>query len=248
MSTRAQAKAPPRRTKEDPQGELKAVLTWIQKSADPKVRAGMARYAIPADNAVGISVGTLKAYAKKLGRNHELALALWASGGYEARMLATFVGEPARCTSQQMDRWRRDFDSWALCDTACFALFDRSPLAVQKVRAWTQLRDEWGKRAGFALLASLSVHDKKATDSVFEEGLQLIEAAASDERNFVKKAVNWALRSIGKRNLALHARALQLAERLALSDNAAERWVGKDAVRDLVKAGARLKARKQPAP
>jgi 3-methyladenine DNA glycosylase AlkD len=233
----------PKDSLSDSKSDLAAALAWIEKSADPKVRESMKRYAIPAENAVGIPVGTLKAYAKKVGRSHELAEALWKSGGYEARMLATFVGDPARCTPEQMDRWRKDFDSWAICDTACFALFDRSPHAFSKVRAWSKLKDEWGKRAAFALLASLSVHDKKAPDSLFEEGLTLVEAAASDERNFVKKAVNWALRSVGKRNAKLHSRAMALSERLSTSSNSAERWIGKDAVRDLVKAGERMKAK-----
>jgi 3-methyladenine DNA glycosylase AlkD len=193
----------------------------------------MARFAIPSEKAFGIPVGTVRALAKRMGRNHELALALWATDWYEARMLAAFIDEPDRVTPAQMDRWRRDFDSWAICDTVCFHLFDRTPHAYKKVRQWTRGRPEFEKRAAFALLWSLAAHDKQAGDEPFVQGLSLIEEAAQDERNFVKKAVNMALRAIGKRNLALHAAALATAERLANSTDAAARWVGKDAMREL---------------
>jgi len=201
--------------------------------ASRATRDGMARYGIPADKACGVSVGALKQYAKRLGRDHALALALWESDLYEARMLATFVGDPALVTPALMERWAKDFDSWALCDTACFALFDRSPHAWSKVSAWARRREEFVKRAAFALLASLSVHDKQAADAPFLRGLQLVERAATDERHFVQKGVNWALRSVGKRNAALHAAALEVAQRLAASADAAPRWVGKDALREL---------------
>jgi 3-methyladenine DNA glycosylase AlkD len=148
-------------------------------------------------------------------------------------MLATFVDEPARVTPAQMERWCRVFDSWAICDTACFALFDRTPHAWRKVEQWSRRKGEFVKRAAFALLASLSVHDKGANDEWFVEGLSLIEDAAGDERNFVKKAVNWALRSIGKRNPELNAAAVSVARRLSGSEEAAARWVGKDALREL---------------
>ena len=153
--------------------------------------------------------------AKRLGRNHELAAALWDTGWYEARMLTSFVDEPARVTPAQMDRWCRDFDNWAICDTVCFHLFDRTPHAWAKVAQWRDRRDEFVKRAAFALLWSLTVHDKRADDEPFAEGLPLIERAATDERNFVKKAVNMALRAIGKRNPALNAAAVTVARRLA---------------------------------
>ncbi|QDU30612.1 DNA alkylation repair enzyme [Anatilimnocola aggregata] len=209
------------------------VIAKLKKMASAKVRDGMARYAIPADNAFGVSVGAMRSLAKKLGRNHDLAADLWKSGWYEARMLATFVDEPERVTSQQMDRWAKDFDSWAICDTACFALFDRSPFAWKKVDQWAPKREEFVKRSAFALLASLTVHDKLAEDDKFAHGLELIEQAACDERNFVKKAVNWALRSIGKRSLLLHSLAIASAQKLAASTDPTERWVGKDALREL---------------
>jgi 3-methyladenine DNA glycosylase AlkD len=193
----------------------------------------MARFAIPATNAVGIPVGALRAYAKKLGRDHALALALWKDGLYEARMLATFVDDPEQVTPAQMDAWCRDFDNWAICDTACFALFDRTPHAWAKVKAWAGRRDEFVRRAAFALLASLASHDAESGDAPFAQGLALIERASDDERNFVMKAVNWALRAIGERNAALNAAALKTAERLAASPDKAPRWIGKDALRQL---------------
>ncbi len=181
-----------------------------------------------------MSVADIRLLAKRLGKNHELAAALWKTGVYEARMLTSFVDEPSRVTSAQMDRWCRDFDSWGICDTLCFHLFDRTPFAWKKAHQWSVSPREFVKRAGFALMASLVVHDKAAPGPRFLAFLPLIEEGAHDERNFVKKAVNWALRCIGKRDLALNAAAVGLSKRLAQSDKASCRWVGKDALRELV--------------
>lgn len=227
-----------------PPNDVRAVVAHLRGLSSKATRDGMARYAIPATNALGIPVGKLRAYAKQLGRDHALALALWKTEIYEARMLATFVADPALVTAAQMESWCRDFDSWAICDTACFALFDRTPHAWSKVTAWARRRDELVRRAAFALLASLALHDKKAEDAPFVAGLRLVEGAADDERNFVMKGVSWALRTIGKRNAALHAAAVETARRLAASDDAAPRWIGKDALRDLASpASARRLAR-----
>jgi 3-methyladenine DNA glycosylase AlkD len=193
----------------------------------------MARYGLPSDHALGVSVADIRALAKQIGRRHELAVELWKTGVYEARMLTAFVDEPARVTPAQMDRWCRDFDNWGICDTLCFHLFDRTQHAWEKIEKWAGRREEFVKRAAFALLASVALHDKKAADAPFIRSLPLIEQAAADERNFVKKGVSWALRGIGKRNAALNAAANKLAKRLAGSPNAAARWVGKDALRDL---------------
>jgi 3-methyladenine DNA glycosylase AlkD len=211
----------------------KQVLAWLKARGSKRSRDGMARYGIVAPKVFGVSVGTLRALGKKLGRDHALAEDLWKTGWYEARMLASFVDDPAAVTPAQMDRWCRDFDNWAICDTICFHLFDKTPHAWTKLKLWAGRRDEFGKRAAFALLASLSVHDKKAPDAPFTAGLHLIERAAPDDRNFVKKAVNWALRSIGKRNRALNAAAVALSQKLAASSLAAARWIGKDALREL---------------
>jgi 3-methyladenine DNA glycosylase AlkD len=213
--------------------EVASAITWLKRHSTKHSLDGMARYAIPSDNALGVSVSDIRVLAKRLGRNHELAAALWDTGVYEARMLTAFVDEPARVTPAQMDRWCRDFDNWAICDTLCFHLFDRTPHAWDKVSKWSGRRDEFGKRAAFALLWALTVHDKHAGDEAFVQGLFLVERAASDDRNFVKKAVNMALRAIGKRNPALNAAAVTVARRLADSPQAAARWVGKDALREL---------------
>ena len=229
--------------------EVASAITWLRRHSTKHTLDGMARYAIPSDNALGVSVADIRVLAKRLGRNHELADALWDTGVYEARMLTSFVAEPERVTPAQMDRWCRDFDNWGICDTLCFHLFDRTPHAWGKVSKWSTLRDEFGKRAAFALLWGLTVHDKQAGDERFIQGLRLIERAASDDRNFVKKAVNMALRAIGKRNPALNAAAVAVARRLADSPAAAARWVGKDALRELTSPGVirRLATRRRAA-
>lgn len=208
-------------------------IQWLRDHSSKAKRDGMARFAIPSENALGVSMGDIQALARKLGRDHELAAELWKSGCYEARMLTSYVGEPDKVTAAQMDRWSRDFDNWAICDTVCFALFDRTPHAWSKVEQWSDRTAEFVKRAAFALLWGLTVHDKKAGDDRYLRALPLIERAAIDERNFVKKAVNMALRAIGKRNAALHAAALKVAECLGSSTDPTARWIGKDALREL---------------
>ena len=184
-----------------------------------------------------LHIKDMKALGKRLGRNHELAAALWSTGVYEARMVASMVDDPAQVTPAQMDRWGKDFDNWGICDTMCYNLFYRTPHAWAKVTQWSRSKHEFVKRTAFALLWSLSVHDKRAGNELFVEGLVLIERAADDERNFVKKAVNMALRAIGKRNRTLNAAAVVLARRLAGSPNATARWVGKDALKELRSPG-----------
>jgi 3-methyladenine DNA glycosylase AlkD len=219
--------------------DVDSVVALLKRSGTKAVRDGMARYGIPSDKAFGVSVGDLQKIAKRLGKNHALAGALWETGWYEARMLAAFVDEPTCVTPAQMDRWCGDFDNWAVCDTACFHLFDRTPHAWGKVAQWSDRPEEFVKRAAFALLWGLTVHDKSAGDELFAGALLLVERAATDERHFVKKAVNMALRATGKRNAALNAAALATATRLADSENAAARWVGKDAMRELTRVAAK---------
>ena len=210
-------------------------MAAFERRGSQRIRDGMARYGIVAPKAFGVSVATIKQLAKPLGRDQELADALWDTGWYEARMMVAFVADPARLSAAQMDRWTRDFDNWAICDHLCFHLFDRTPHAWTKIRQWSGRRDEFVKRAAFALLASVALHDKKAPDEPFLESLPLIEGAASDDRNFVKKGVSWALRGIGHRNPRLRAAALEMARRFAASPDPAARWVGKDAIRDLTR-------------
>jgi 3-methyladenine DNA glycosylase AlkD len=193
----------------------------------------MAHYGIRSPKAFGVSMTTMRPLIKKLSRDHELAMALWQTGWLEARVLAALVDEPARVTPRQMDAWVRDFDNWAVCDGVCFHLFDRTPHAWSKVRVWSTRQAEFARRAAFATIAGLAVHDKKTADSEFVALLPLIERAADDDRNFVKKAVNWALRQIGKRSVALNVAALGVAQRLASRPERSARWIGHDALREL---------------
>jgi 3-methyladenine DNA glycosylase AlkD len=195
----------------------------------------MARYGITAKKVYGISVGDLRKYARDIGQDQALSLALWKTGGYEARLLAAFVGEPERVTASQMNAWAASFENWADCDTVCFALFDQSPLAWAAARRWVTSPGEFVKRGGFALMASLAVHDKSAPDHRFAAFLPLIEKGARDDRNFVKKGVSWALRGIGMRSPPLHKSAMAAARRLAQSSGPSCRWVGNDALRYLTK-------------
>ena len=196
-------------------------------------RDNLARFGITAKKAFGVSMSNIQVLAKCFGRSHELAAALWDTGWYEARMLTAFVDEPARVTPAQMDRWCRDFDNWGICDTLCFKLFDQTPHVWAKVAQWSDKRDEFVKRAAFALLASLAAHDKKTGDGPFLDSLPLIERAATDERNFVKKGVSWALRGVGRRNAALNAAAVTVARRLSASPEPAARWIGRGALKEL---------------
>ena len=209
------------------------VLAWLERRGARRHVEGLARYGIVAPRAFGVPVGTLLGLARKLGKDHALAARLWASGWYEARLLAAMVDDPGQVTRRQMNAWAAAFDSWGVCDTVCFHLFDRTPFAWEKARQWCASPREFVKRAGFALMAGQAGRDKTATDAQFLSLLPLIEKGASDGRNFVKKGVNWALRRIGRRNLALNDAALGVARRLAASDDPARRWVGKDALREL---------------
>jgi 3-methyladenine DNA glycosylase AlkD len=212
---------------------LDSVTAWIRKTGSARVRSGMARYGLPTERAVGIPVGVMRKEAKRIGPNH--ALSLWKTRSYEAQLLATMLGEPDRLTPAQMDAWCRDFDNWGTVDTACFVLFDRSPHAWTMAPRWAKQKGEFQKRAGYVLMACLAHHDKAAKDAAFLKFLPMIERGATDERNFVKKGVSWALRGIGHRGPALHAAAVTTATKLSKSDDATERWVGKDALRDLLR-------------
>jgi 3-methyladenine DNA glycosylase AlkD len=208
-------------------------LAWLRKHSKKSVRDGMARYAIPNDKALGVLMGDIQKLAKRLGRDHGLALELWKTDVYEARMLCAYVDEVDKVTPARMDAQARAFDNWAICDTLCFALWVRSPHAFKKIRQWSNHRAEYVKRAAFALLASMALKHKESTDADYLRCLPLIERAASDERNFVKKGVSWALRGIGRRSPKLNKSSIALAKRLAASEDAAPRWIGKDALREL---------------
>ena len=239
----ARAKQPVRDVGE----QVQEALHWLERKSTARDRQNLARFGIHAKQALGVSMANIQALGKRLGRDHDLAEALWATGCYEARLLASFVDRAELVTPAQMDRWCRDFDNWGVCDTVCFHLFDRTPHAWTRIAQWSRKKEEFGKRAAFALLASLAGHDKDTADQPFLESLELIEHAAADERNFVKKAVSWALRRIGWRNQALHAAAVMLARRLAESPHAGARWVGKDALRDITRPAVirRVAARRE---
>ena len=214
---------------------LKTVVTKLKRLSSKSTRDGMVRYGLPSDNALGVPIGAIQKVAKDIGRDHELAEALWTTGIYEARLLASFVDEPEKVTVAQMDRWCRDFDNWGVVDTVCFKLFDQTPHAWKKVVQWAKRKDEFQKRAGFVLLACLCGHDKTANNDRFLECLPLIEEAATDERNFVKKGLSWALRGIGRRNLELNEAATELAHRLSQSSDPTARWLGKEALREFAR-------------
>jgi 3-methyladenine DNA glycosylase AlkD len=220
------------------------VLAWLKKTGSPKAAAGLARYGLPTQNAYGISVAVLQKYAKGIGTDHDLALKLWKSGSLDARILASFLGDPAKVTPAMMNAWCRDFDNWGTVDTACFKLFDRSPHAWTVVPKWVKQKGEFQKRAGFVMMACLAAHDKAATDAAFLKFMPMIEKGASDDRNFVKKGVSWALRHVGHRNAALHAAAVKTATKLSNSEDPTERWVGKDALRDITRPAVLRKVKR----
>ena len=231
---------------EKPRWTKAAVLQELKSLADPRVRAKMEYFGVRVPNAHGISAPVLHALAKQVGKNHVLALALWASGIHEARILATLIGESEKVTAVEMDRWARDFDSWHVVDAACCYLYAHAKPAWSKVSGWSRRREEFVKRAAFSLMAYLSYKDKDTKDARFRECLRIIEREAWDERNFVRKAVNWALRNVGKRNLRLNRQAIRAAERIRRQGSRSARWIAADALRELkglaVQARLRRKA------
>jgi 3-methyladenine DNA glycosylase AlkD len=220
--------------------EVRSALAWLEGHSAKRTRDDMARYGILSDNAFGVTVANIKVLAKHRGRNHQFAAALWDTGWYEARMLTSFAAEPASLTPAQMDRWCRDFDNWGICDTVCFHLFDRTPPAWQKVAQWHARPEEFVKRAAFALLWGLTVHDKQATTS--RSPRACLRRARSQRRTALRQeGREYGLRAIGKRNPALNAAAVTVARRLGDSPQAAPRWVGRDALRELTSAAVTLR-------
>jgi 3-methyladenine DNA glycosylase AlkD len=209
------------------------LIAALKAKANPVNVAGMARFGINPEGTLGVSVAEIRKLAKSAGRDHDTALALWATGIHEARILATIVDDPAQVTRRQMDAWARDFDSWDVCDQACMNLFWRTPHAWGMTAKWVEAKREFVRRAGFALIASLAWKDKQSPDHRFEALLPLIKDASTDDRNFVKKAVNWALRGIGKRNPQLRRSAIAAAKEIGALDSRAARWIASDALREL---------------
>ena len=209
------------------------IIKRLKSMSDQKNVEGMARYGINPKNNLGISIYKLRPLAKEIGKNHELSLKLWKSGIHDARLLAVFIEEPTKVTEKQMESWAKDFDSWDVCDQACTSLFDLTPYAWKKAFEWSGRDEEFVKRGAFSLIAGLAVHDKKAEDSKIETFFPIIKKESTDDRNYVKKAVNWALRNIGKRNLNLNKKAIEIAKEIQKIDSKSAKWIANDAIREL---------------
>jgi 3-methyladenine DNA glycosylase AlkD len=244
-STPTKRSSSPRHAKAAPKWTKARVLGALTKLADPKVRAKLAYFGVKVQKAYGIRAPVLHAFARRIGKDQGLAEQLWSSGIHEARILATLIGESEKITPAQMERWVLDFDSWDLVDAACCYLYASAKPAWDKIYLWSSRRAEFEKRAAFSLAAYLSYKDKSAEDARFERFLAVIEREACDERNFVRKAVNWALRNIGKRNLRLNARAIRSAERIRRQDSRAARWIAADALRELRSAAVQARLQKK---
>ena len=212
---------------------LAQAMDKLRAKSAPEPLKGMARFGIDITNTLGVSMPNIRGIGKEITRDHDLAQALWESGINEAKILASLVDHPKWVTSHQMDEWANEFNSWDVCDQVCGNLFDKTPMTDEKINAWRNEEKEFVRRAAFALIAWRAVHDKKSGDEVFLNYLPYIEEASVDYRNFVRKAVNWALRQIGKRSASLHGPALALSKKLATSDDKSKRWIGKDAFKEL---------------
>ncbi len=212
---------------------VREVVRQLEAKARKKNLDGMARFGLTTKNRLGVSMPDIRRIARSLGRDHRLAMALWRTGIPDCRITASIIADPVLLTSREMDRWVKDFDSWDVCDQVCMNLFEQSPLARRKIVAWAARKEEFVRRAAFALLACLAWHEKEAADTGFLPFLRLIKRHATDDRNFVMKAVNWALRNIGKRNAALRKAAIRTAKEIRRLDSPAARWIASDALREL---------------
>jgi len=217
------------------------LIRELKKRANPNAVSGMGRFGIRTTSAFGVSVPELRKIARRTGKNHEIAAALWKSGVHEARILAGMIDDPSQVNERQMDAWVSDFDSWDVVDGTCGNLFDRTPFAVKKAHEWSARAEQFVKRAGFVMIAELAVHDKQASDKIFLDFLPIILREACDERNFVKKAVNWSLRQIGKRNLTLNEAAIRTSKQMQKQGSRSASWIAADALRELESIPVRRK-------
>jgi 3-methyladenine DNA glycosylase AlkD len=224
---------------------VEEVLLKLRAKARPDQLEGMARFAIVGEGRLGVSVPEMRKLAKEIGKDHKLAVELWKSGIPDARIVAGMVGEPDKLTEKQMEEWARDFDSWDVCDQVCMNLFEKTSLAEKKIHDWSQRDQEFVKRAAYALIACLAWHDKKAEDKKFTALFPVIKHGATDDRNFVKKAVNWALRNVGKRNPCLNRAAISLAKEIQQMDSKAARWIAADAIRELESEAVQQRLKKK---
>lgn len=212
---------------------VEKVLEYLELHSRPEAIEGMQKYGITPEQAYGVSIPDLRALAKSIGRDHELALSLWEKDTRETRILASMIDEVGKVTEKQLDEWAEDFDYWEICDQCCMNLFEKTSFSKNRALEWSSSDEEYVKRAGFVLMARLAVSNKKAADEFFDEFFPIIERESTDERNMVKKAVNWALRQIGKRNLVLHKKAIECAESIAKLDSKSAKWIASDALREL---------------
>ena len=213
------------------------VIVKLKRCANPKNIEGMARFGINSKNSLGVSIPDLRKLAKEIGKDHILAQKLWDSKIHEAKILASMIDEPKLVTKKQADQWIKDFDSWDVCDQVCMNLFDKTSFAFERAILWTKNTAEFEKRAGFALMASLAFHDKSFSDEKFLKFFPLIKKYSIDERNFVRKAINWALRQIGKRNINLNKQAIELAKEIQNINSKSARWIAYDAIKELTNRG-----------
>ena len=209
------------------------IISTLKSHRNPKNIEGMARFGINSENTLGVSIPIIRKLAKEIGKDHVLSLELWDTGIHEARLLAGFIGDYKKTTKKQMNSWATDFDSWDICDQVCSNLFDKTEFAYEMAFNWPEDKREYVRRAGFVMMAALSVHDKKADDKIFLKFFPLIKKYSTDDRNFVRKAVNWALRQIGKRSKMLNRQAILLSRQLEKLDSKSARWIAKDALREL---------------
>ena len=220
------------------------VLKKLKAKAKPDHVGGMARYGMVAEQRLGVSVPDMRKIAKEVGKDHTLALELWKTGIPEAKIVAAMIDEPGKLTEEQMEEWVKDINSWDICDQVCMNLFEKTPLAWKKILDWSKRREEFVRRTAYALIACLAWHDKRAEDEKFVKLFSIIKRGATDERNFVKKAVNWALRNIGKRNLHLNKAAIKTAKEIQQIDSKAARWIASNAIRELESEAVQRRLRK----
>ncbi len=220
------------------------VLKKLKAKAKPDHVGGMARYGMVAEQRLGVSVPDMRKIAKEVGKDHTLALELWKTGIPEAKIMAAMIDEPGKLTEEQMEEWVKDINSWDICDQVCMNLFEKTPLAWKKILDWSKRREEFVRRTAYALIACLAWHDKRAEDEKFVKLFSIIKRGATDERNFVKKAVNWALRNIGKRNLHLNKAAIKTAKEIQQIDSKAARWIASNAIRELESEAVQRRLRK----
>jgi 3-methyladenine DNA glycosylase AlkD len=223
---------------------VEEALKKMKGKARPDQLEGMARYGMVVEKRLGVSIPDLRKIAKELGKDHKLAIELWKTGIDDARIMAAMIDEPEKLSETQMENWVKDFNSWDVCDQVCMNLFEKTPLAWKKIRDWSKRDDEYVKRAAFALIACLAWHDKHAEDQKFMKLFPVIKGGATDERNFVKKAVNWALRNIGKRNPTLNMAAIKTAKQIQQIDSKAARWIASDAITELESKAVQRRLRK----